>query len=146
MGRTTLKLDTSAFDDFAEKLDRLGADLKPIFDDALTQAAETITEDTLEAVKDQYLPAHGDYHHEGHPTEKSIIRNPHVKWSGMMGEVAVGFDYDKPGAGGYLITGTPRMDPDRELNRIYKGKRYMTEIKKDMIEIFQDAIDDHMGG
>lgn len=144
MGRTTLKLDTSAFDDFAEKLDRLGADLKSIFDDALTQAAETITDDTLEAVKDQYLPAHGDYSTDD--TKRSIMRNPRVKWSGMMGEVAVGFDYSKPGAGGFLITGTPRMQPDKELNRIYKGKRYMTEIKKDMIEIFQDAIDDHMGG
>lgn len=144
MGRNTLKLDTSAFDDFAEKLDRLGADLKPIFDDALTQAAETITEDTLEALKDQYLPAHGDY--STGDTKLSIMRNPRVKWSGMIGEVAVGFDYDKPGAGGYLITGTPRMDPDKELNRIYKSKRYMTDIKKDMIEIFQDAIDDHMGG
>ena len=144
MGRTTLKLDTSAFDDFAEKLDRLGADLKPIFDDALTQAAETITDDTLEAVKDQYLPAHGDY--SAGNTKRSIMRNPRVKWSGMMGEVVVGFDYSKPGAGGFLITGTPRMQPDKELNRIYKGKRYMTEIKKDMIEIFQDAIDDHIGG
>lgn len=144
MGRTTLKLDTSAFDDFAEKLDRLDADLKPIFDDALTQAAETITDDTLEAVKDQYLPAHGNY--STGDTKRSIMRNPHVKWSGMMGEVAVGFDYSKSGAGGFLITGTPRMQPDKELNRIYKGKRYMTEIKKDMIEIFQDAIDDHMGG
>lgn len=144
MGKNILKLDTSSFDEFAERLDGLGADLKPIFTDALTQAAETITEDTIEAVKDQYLPAHGEYSHGD--TKKSIIRNPRVEWSGMIGEIAIGFDFSKPGAGGYLITGTPRMRPDKELNQIYKGKRYMRQIQNDMAEIFQNAIDDHMGG
>ena len=38
------------------------------------------------------------------------------------------------------------MRPDRELNRIYKSKRYMNAIKKDMADIFKDAIDDKMGG
>ena len=144
MGKNILKLDTSSFDEFAERLDSLGADLKPIFTDALTQAAETITEDTIEAVKDQYLPAHGEYFHGD--TKKSIIRNPRVEWSGMIGEIAIGFDFSKPGAGGYLITGTPRMRPDRKLNRIYKSKRYMRQIQEDMSKIFQDAINDHMGG
>ena len=144
MGKNILKLDTSSFDEFAERLDSLGADLKPIFTDALTQVAEIITEDTIEVVKDQYLPAHGEYSHGD--TKKSIIRNPRVEWSGMIGEIAIGFDFSKPGAGGYLITGTPRMRPDRELNRIYKSKRYMRQIQEDMSEIFQDAIDDHMGG
>ena len=142
MGRNILKLDTSSFDDFAEKLDSLGADLKPIFTDALTQAAETIRDDTLEAVKDQYLPAHGEY--STGDTKRSIIRNPRVEWNGMIGEIGVGFDFSKPGAGGFLITGTPRMQPDKELNRIYKGKRYMRQIQEDMSDIFQDAIDDHM--
>lgn len=146
MGKNMLKLDTSAFEDYAERLDRLGANLKPIFTEALEQAAEKITEDTHEAMKDQYLPAHGKYHHAGHPTESSIVEHPKVKWSGMIGEVSVGFDFSKPGAGGYLITGTPRMAPDQKLNKIYKSKRYMSEIKKGMRNVFEDAIQDYMGG
>lgn len=146
MGKNMLKLDTSGFDYFVSKLQKLNADLKPIFTDALTQAAETITEDTLEGVKDQYLPAHGEYHRQGHPTEKSIVTHPEVVWQGVTAEVAVGFDFSKPGAGGFLITGTPRMRPDKKLNQIYKGKRYMSQIKKDMEEVFQDAIDKYMRG
>mgnify|MGYP000858492756 CR=1 FL=1 len=144
MGRNILKLEMSAFNEYAEKLDKLSADLKPIFTDAMTQTAETIRDDTVEAMKNEHLPAHGDYSHGD--TKKSIIQHPKVEWSGTRAEVGVGFDFGKPGAGGLLITGTPKMRPDQELNRIYKGKRYMRQIQKDMAEIFQDAIDDHMGG
>lgn len=146
MGKNILKLDTSSFTDFAEKLDALEADLKSIFTKALTEAGQKITTDTEEGMKDENLPAHGAYHHDGRPTEKSIIQNPQVKWSGMMGEMGVGFDFGKPGAGGYLITGTPKMKPDRKLNEIYKSKRYMVEIKKGMVQIFNEEIKKHMGG
>lgn len=144
MGKNMLKLDTRGFDDYVAKLQKLKADLKPIFTDALTQAAETITKDTINGMKDQYLPAHGEYSRGD--TKKSIVRNLRIGWIGMVGEVAVGFDFSKPGAGGLLITGTPKMRPDEELNRIYKDKKYMTNIKKDMIKIFQDEIDKRMGG
>ncbi len=146
MGKNMLKLDTSGFDEYVAKFQKLGADLRPIFTDALTQAAETITEDTIEGMKDQYLPAHGEYHHTGRPTEKSIVTHPEVTWNGTVAEVAVGFDFSKPGAGGFLITGTPRMSPDKKLNQIYKGKRYMSNIKNDMINVFNDEIQRRMGG
>lgn len=144
MGRNVLKLDTKGFDEYAEKLERLDADLKSIFTDALQQAAETITEDTVEAMSSGNLPAGGKY--STGETKKSIVQNPKVTWSGTVGEVGVGFDFEKPGAGGYLITGTPRMKPNRELNRIYKSKKYMTNIKKDMKDIFDDEIQRRMGG
>ena len=144
MGRNILKLNTKGFDEYAEKLERLGVDLKPIFTDALQQAAETITEDTMEAISAGNLPRGGKY--STGKTEASIIKNPKVTWSGTIAEIPVGFDFAKPGAGGYLITGTPRMQPDKELNRIYKQKRYMTNIRKDMTDIFEDEIQKRMGG
>lgn len=144
MGRNILKLETKGFNEYAEKLDRLGADLKAIFTDALEQAAEIITDDTMEAMADQYMPAQGKYSQGD--TKKSILKNPKVTWSGSIGEIGVGFDFDKPGAGGYLITGTPKMRPNKELNRIYKSKRYMNDIKKDMIDVFDDEIQRRMGG
>lgn len=144
MGKNVLKLDTSAFNDFAEKLDKLGADLKLIFTDALEQAGETITDDTIEAMKKENLPAKGKYQSSPSETEASIIKNPKVEWSGMMGEIGVGFDFSKPGAGGYLITGTPRMKPDRELNKIYKGKRYMKQIEQDIKEVFEAELESRM--
>ena len=138
MGKNTLKFDTKGFSEYAAKLDALGADLRPIFDDALTQAGETIARDTHDAVKESNLPAGGKYS-EG-DTDKSIIDNPKVEWSGNIGSIGVGFDYSRPGAGGYLITGTPKMKPDRALNKMYKGKKYMKNITEDINEILQDEL------
>lgn len=144
MGKNSLKLETHAFDELLEKLDGLEANLIPIVEDALSQAAETITEDTIEAMAKGNLPAKGKFSHDD--TEKSINRDTSVKWNGMQAEVNVGFDFEKPGAGGYLITGTPRMKPNQKLKKIYKSKRYMKQIEQDMVDIFNDAIEDYMGG
>lgn len=144
MGKNVLKLDVHGFDEYAEKLDRLDADLKKIFTDALEEAGETITEDTENAVTDANLPAGGKY--SSGETKESILKNPKVEWNRTIGQINVGFDFGKSGAGGYLITGTPRMRPVKELNEIYKSKRYMNNIRKDMTEIFQDEIERRMGG
>lgn len=144
MGKNLLKLDVSGFEEYIQKLEKLEADLKPIVSDALNQAGETITDDTFDAVSDSNLPRGGEY--STGKTKESIIKNPRVKWSGTTAEIGVGFDFGKPGAGGYLITGTPRMAPDKALNKIYKSKKYMKDIQKDMIDIFQDEISRRMGG
>lgn len=144
MGKNLLKLDVSGFEEYIQKLEKLETDLKPIVSDALNQAGETIIDDTFDAVSDSNLPRGGEY--STGRTRKSIIKNPRVKWSGTTAEIGVGFDFNKPGAGGYLITGTPRMAPDKALNKIYKSKKYMKDIQKNMIDIFQDEISRRMGG
>ena len=60
--------------------------------------------------------------------------------------MGVGFDYAKKGAGGFLISGTPRMRPDYELRKMYKQKTYMRKIQQDMIDVVEDYIVDAMGG
>ena len=144
MGKNLLKLDVSGFEEYIQKLEKLEADIKPIVSDALNQAGETVTDDTFDAVSDSNLPRGGEY--STGKTRESIIKNPRVKCSGTTAEIGVGFDFNKPGAGGYLITGTPRMAPEKALNRIYKSKKYMKDIQKDMIDIFQDEISRRMGG
>ena len=144
MGKNTLTLSTKGFEEYIEKLDKLDADLKAIVTDALEQAAETIQDDTLDAVQKANLPAQGEY--SLGDTEDSIIRNAKVQWSGSIAEIPVGFDYTKPGAGGLLISGTPKMEPASQLNKIYRGKRYMSQIHKDIADVFQDEIDRRMGG
>lgn len=142
--RTTLNLDTKNIEQLILKLDELEGDVKSAVEDALTQVAETITEDTIDAVANANLPAGGKY--SDGDTEASIVKNPKVIWEGTKASVAVGFDYDKPGAGGYLITGTPKMKPDYELQKIYTGKKYMTNIRNDMEAVMQDYINEKMGG
>lgn len=142
--RNTLKLTTSGFEELITKLDKLGGDIMGVVEDALTQAGETIGEDTVEAVDKAYLPAKGKY--SKGDTEKSIIRNPKVRWQGTTASVEVGFDYSKKGAGGFLITGTPKMKPDTELQKIYKKKPYMKRIEEDMVDVVQSAIAEKLGG
>jgi len=140
MGRNTLKLSTEGFEQYLAKLKGLGADLKPIVTEALEQAGETVQYDTENAMGS--LPNGGKY--ETGKTRKSIIRNPEVKWTGAMAEIGVGFNFAPSSAAGYLITGTPRMKPARELNRMYKGKIYIKGIQQDMADIFVDELTKRM--
>ena len=109
---------------------------------ALTKAGQTIAQSTENAISAANLPAGGKYSKD--TTKESIIRDAQVKWDGDTAWVPVGFDFSKPGAGGFLITGTPRMKPDYELNKIYKQKRYMNLIQKGMEEIILNSIVEKM--
>ena len=142
--RNTLRLDTSGFVEMLRKLDSLGGDVKKATQDALLQASETIYEDTLDAMQKSNLPAGGKYS-QG-TTMESIIRDAQVTWEGLVASVPVGFDFSKPGAGGFLITGTPKMQPDRELHRMYKQKKYMRDIQNDMGDVIMDFVTSAMEG
>lgn len=141
--RNTLNLELSGFNELVTKLEGLNGNVHKVVTSALQQAAETIEEDTRDAVKKSNLPAKGIY--STGDTEKAIA-TPSVTWSGTVAEVGVGFDYSKNGAGGFLITGTPRMQPDRELQKMYKQKKYMKAIQADMEEVVQDEISRVMEG
>lgn len=144
MARNTLKLQLSGFEELISKLESLQGDVKKAVNDAMEQAGETIGEDTVDAVDNANLPAKGEY--SKGQTKASIITNPLVHWSGNQAEIGVGFDYNKKGAGGFLITGTPRMKPDYELQKIYKRKKYMNQIQNDMADVVNDYIQEKMEG
>lgn len=138
----TLKLDTTGFDRLLKQLESIGGDVKPVVEKALKDAGKKIGEDTLTALNAPNLPAGGKY--STGETAKSVIQNGSVVWEGDTAYIPVGFDFAKPGAGGFLITGTPKMKPDRELNRMYKGKKYMNEIQKGMSDVVLSAIVEQM--
>lgn len=139
-----ISIDFSMFESYAEKLDNLNGDLQKIFGDAMEQAAETVQDDTRDAVASSNLPASGKY--SKGKTEASIVTDLSVKWSGSVGEVHLGFDKSKPGAGGWLITGTPKMAPDYALEKIYGQKKYTKKIVDQITEELQDALDELGGG
>lgn len=143
MAKNKISIDFKAFSDYAERIDTLGGSLKEVFTKALEKAAETIQEDTLVALDKGNLPAGGKYSRGD--TADSVIDDLDVTWSGSLGEISVGFDKTKPGAGGWLISGTPRMAPDKALNQIYKSQGYMNKRKKEMEEVFIEAVDKLMG-
>lgn len=139
-----IDINFACFGDYAEKLDNLGASLQEAFSKAMEQAAETVQEDTIEAMAKGNLPAGGKYSQGD--TEAAIIRDAKVVWHGSVGEIGLGFDKTRPGAGGFLITGTPKMQPNRALEDIYGRKKYERDLKKDIEEVLQDEISKKMGG
>lgn len=139
-----LSVDFNGFADYAEKIDSLGGDLKRIFTKAMEQAWETVQTDTIAALDDAYLPAQGDYSHG--QTAESVIDDKRVTWSGSVGEISLGFDKTKKGAGGWLITGTPKMQPDAKLAAIYDSKGYEKRLQNDIKKVFQEEVKRIMGG
>ena len=139
-----ISIDFSVFEEYAERLDNLGAELQPIFTDVMEQEAETVQEDTITALGSANLPAQGDY--STGDTKKSVDMSPRVVWEGSLGEIGLGFDKTKPGAGGWLITGTPKMRPDYALEEIYSRKKYEKELRKSIMQYFEDKIEEIMEG
>ena len=133
--RNQLTIDFSKLSQFAESLDRLGGDLQQVIDTGLTDAAKKVATDTIAALAPPNLPAKGKYR-TGRTEDSAIAESEiRVEWSGPIAEVGLGFDKFKPGAGGFLINGTPRMAPDKALQRIYARKTYSNELVKDMANL-----------
>lgn len=143
MAKNKVSIDFKAFSDYAERIDQLNGDLKEVITMALEKAGETIQADTLAALDATNLPAGGKYSRGD--TADAVIDDIRVTWSGSVGEIGLGFDKTKPGAGGWLITGTPKMAPDRALQKIYKQQSYMNKRKKEMEEVFIEAVNRLMG-
>lgn len=139
-----LSIDFSAFADLAEELDNMGADLKKVFTDVMEQEGEDVQIETLEAIAAANLPAKGIY--SIGDTRNSIDLYPKVTWEGSVGELPLGFDKTKPGAGGWLITGTPRMAPDHELEKIYVQKTYKRKLIEHIRDDLENEIETRVGG
>lgn len=144
MASGMLSIDFSAFNEYAEKLDNLGADLQKVIGDAMETAGQKVQEDTESAMAAGNLPAGGKYS-QGE-TMSSIIRDPKAEWQGSEGTINLGFDKTKAGAGGFLITGTPKMKPNYKLQDIYMRKTYVNKLLKQIRADLQDEIDKRMGG
>ena len=141
--RNTLRVDLSGLQELITKLDEVGGDVKTAVDDALKQAAETVRDDTMDALEKQNLPMQGVY--SLGRTEKTVVE-PSVQWDGSKASAGIGFDYAQKGAGGFLISGTPRMQPDRALEAIYARKKYAQKLVEDMQEVIGDYIINKMEG
>ena len=141
-----IAIDFSNFDAYAEELEKLGADLESIFEKAIESAADQVQADVMEAIQDAHLPAGGQFHSNKRDTENSVIQDPKPETRGGVISVDLGFDKTKPGAGGFLITGTPKMQPDQKLADIFQKKKYANDIKKKIEADLQAEIDKRIGG
>lgn len=142
--KNSLDIDFGAFGVYAEQLDNLGADLKSIFEKAMEEEAKKVERDTIDAMDAANLPAQGKYSQGD--TLNSIVRDAKVTWEGSVGEIPLGFDKTKSGAGGFLITGTPRMRPNMALEDIYGRKKYEQAIVRRIKARLDKEIKARLGG
>ena len=137
-----ISIDFSAFEDLVEQLDLAGKDLKKVFTDVFEQVADTVQSDTADALSTGNLPAGGKY--STGATRNNLDMDPKPVWMGSIIEVGLGFDKSKRGAGGWLITGTPRMRPVSALEDIYSRKKYARDLRKQIRENLTDWLNDLM--
>lgn len=141
--RLKLEISGGSFDRLLEQFEELGGNVTKLVTEQLTFAAETVADDTVDAMNPSYFPRQGKYSHGG--TLKTLVRHPQVIWTGDIAEVGVGFDTSKGGASTFLIFGTPSMRPNYKLEDIYARKKYLKKIIDDISEGITDEITDIMG-
>ena len=144
LGSGSFSIDFSNFEEIAAKLESMVMDVRDAVGEAINEVAKEVQEEVQEAVQPPNLPAGGQYGSKAKETENSIIVNPQVEWSGFVGEIDLGFDKSKPGAGGFLITGTPNHDPAPKLAKIFTTRKYLSDFKKRIEKALHNVIERNM--
>lgn len=136
--RNKITLQFAGFEEYAEKLDKLGGDLK------------ATTEKALQNSHDYIMPKlHQDMrkHHRSGQTESSIVDDAKVEWEGTTASVRIGFKIRDGGLPSiFLMYGTPRMKKDQKLYDDIYGNKTKKAIKELQEKTFARAIKKVMGG
>lgn len=140
--RISFQLD--GFERMIQELSKVEKNAPRVVADIIEGYAEDICVETEEAMSTENLPAKGTY--STGTTIKSVLKNPKASFDGHKIVVGAGFDNSKDGVGTLLITGTPRMTPNRELERLFVRKGYAKELNKQIGESIADAIDEALNG
>ena len=125
MARNKLTINFDGFKEMAERLDKIGGDLKKTTEQALEESAEYMTPNIQAAISPHRLTGQ---------TESSLVKSMPVKWEGNKASRKVGFNISDGGlASIFLMYGTPKMAPDRKLyNSVYgtATRKKIAEIQK----------------
>ena len=138
MAKNKFALEFKGFEEISAKLQDLGGDLEAVTEKALQNTHDYITPQLHKAMQK---------HHRTGRTEGAIADSAKVQWGGNVASVDVGFEIGNGGiASIFLMHGTPRMSPDRNLyNAVYgsKTKKQVAELQE---KTFSRAIQKALGG
>lgn len=145
MGRTVLTFEgiNNYFAKLASRLNDIDDEAKDFLKAEYENLGKEIDDDTKEALKKANLPAGGVY--SMGKTKEAVINQPKAEWSGTVLEMGYGFNRKKPNAGSYLITGTPKMKPVKELEDIYARQTYFKTKKRKIKKDFDNFIKEKWG-
>ena len=139
MARKKIGLQFNGWEEYIAKLDELGGTkaMKKGVEEALIESKKHVN--TLIEQSMGKLPAGGRY--STGDTKKSIDNENKVEWSGMTGEIKIGFDFSKSGLKSiFLMYGTPKMKPVSGL----KSAIYGSKTQKEIAEIQEKVLSNHI--
>ena len=139
MARNRIGLQFDGWEDYMAKLDELGGSqaMKKGVEEALIESKKHANPLIEKAMGK--LPAKGKYSTGN--TKDSIDKEMKVEWSGMTGEIKIGFDFSKSGPKSiFLMYGTPRMKPVTGL----KSAIYGAKTQKEIAEIQENVLSNHI--
>lgn len=129
MARNKFSLEFEGWEELTDQFKNLGGDTKELTEKVLKATHEYITPKIHEKMQKSNLPAQGKY--STGSTEKQIIDDVNIEWTGTSATVDVGFSLDESIVPIFLIHGTPTMNPVKGL----KGAIYGTQTKNEVAEI-----------
>ena len=146
MARKKIGLQFDGWEDYLAKLDELGGSqaMKKGVEEALIESKKHVNPLIEKSMVNSKLPARGKY--STGDTKESIDKEMIVEWSGMTGEIKVGFDFSKSGPKsiflmeGTVVYGTPRMKPVSGL----KSAIYGSKTQKEIAEIQEKVLSDYV--
>lgn len=94
MGKNSMKLDLSGFNDMLERIQKAGGSIEKAAEKALSESAKPFYQD---------LKAGIEKHQRSGLTEKSLLDPNNIKWDGNRVTLKVGFDMSKGGLAALFI-------------------------------------------
>ena len=140
-----MSIDFKGFEEYAEKLDELNADLKSVIGKALQNSHDYVTANLHKEMKK---------HRNTGETEESIMGDSKVEWDGTTASIDVGFDITDGGLPSiFLMYGTPRHAPghpgtsaDQRLYDAIYGKATKKKLNELQEKTLARAVKRVMGG
>ncbi len=122
-----MRLEFTGFEEYAERLDKLGGDLKKTTEKALIETHKLLTPKVEEAFRKHDVKY-------SHDTMKSLKKDARVEWDGSVAAIGVGFKISEGGFPSiFIMYGTPRMQPEKKVyNSIYGNKKKVRELQEKM--------------
>ena len=108
-----LGLDYHDMEQMQKRFEKIGADIKPAAEKALKKSHDFVTRRLEEHTTDSFMPSGGKY--SKGETKESIVKEDKVYWIGSNAYIPVGYDITKSMNSIFLMYGTPRMDPNKEI-------------------------------
>lgn len=151
MARNRVTINFKGFDEYMEKMDKLGGSdlMKRGVEAGLKASKQYVNQEIKKVMVKSNLPAKGQYSHGD--TEKSLDNDFNVKWEGLLSYIDIGFEFSKSGLVSIVLMygrketeGTPRMAPVEGLYDAIYGKKTKSKMRKLQKEAINKVIERYM--